>query len=92
MLAYHVGKAVRESRKEQGMTLSELAKRSGYSKTYVGEIEQGIKNPTLDALDAVAVALGTSVAGIVDLGERRKAIEGMTPEERLARIAELSRA
>jgi transcriptional regulator with XRE-family HTH domain len=92
MLARHVGKVVRERRKEQGMTLRELAKRCGYSKTYVGEIEQGIKKPTLTALEAVALALGTTVAEVVDLGERQKAIAGMTPEERLARIAELCRA
>ena len=39
-------------------TLQALADESGVSKSYLGDIEKGRKNPTTDVLEAIAEALG----------------------------------
>lgn len=44
-------------RSERGLTLQALANESGISKSYLGDIEKGRKNPTTDVIEAVAEAL-----------------------------------
>jgi transcriptional regulator with XRE-family HTH domain len=56
-LADYIGVTVRRLRAERGFTLQALADESGISKSYLGDIEKGRKNPTTDVLEAVAQAL-----------------------------------
>ncbi|MCZ7662145.1 MAG: helix-turn-helix domain-containing protein [Thermoleophilia bacterium] len=57
-LADYIGITVRRLRMERQYTLQALADESGISKSYLGDIEKGRKNPTTDVLEAVAEALG----------------------------------
>ena len=53
------GQALRERRKENGFTQEELAHRSGYHSTYIGQLERGLKSPSLRAIVNLAAVLNT---------------------------------
>jgi len=53
------GQALRERRKEQGLTQEELAFQSGYHPTYIGQLERGAKNPSLRTIMSLASTLKT---------------------------------
>lgn len=59
-LADYIGSTVRRLRVEREFTLQALADESGVSKSYLGDIEKGRKNPTTDIIEAIADALGVS--------------------------------
>lgn len=63
-----IGAEVRARRQGQGLSLGELAGRSGVSTAMLSEIERGVKNPTLRIVVQIAAALGTTVAALI--GER----------------------
>jgi transcriptional regulator with XRE-family HTH domain len=48
LISKQFGLAVRKYRTEAGLTQEALAERAGLHATYVGMVERGIRNPTLD--------------------------------------------
>ncbi|MFD9463350.1 helix-turn-helix domain-containing protein [Streptomyces sp. NPDC060027] len=52
-----VGLRLRELREAQGLSLSELARRSSIGKGTLSELESGRRNPTLETLYAVTTAI-----------------------------------
>lgn len=60
-----LGQAVRERRTDRGLTMQQLAEVSGLSFHSVYSLEHGRMLPSLPALDAVAVALGTSAVEVL---------------------------
>ena len=48
-------------RQAQGLTQVEFSEKCGFYQTYLSRIENGQANPTLNAMEVVAVALGLSV-------------------------------
>ena len=49
-------------RKEKGITLAEIAKKTGISIGYLSHLENGTrKNPSIEMMDKIAKALGKSV-------------------------------
>ena len=69
ILAKKVGKRIRDLRKKQGLTLSELgADRRGrvyFEKQYVWKMETGRVTPSLIALAHIARRLGTTLATLL---------------------------
>jgi transcriptional regulator with XRE-family HTH domain len=53
------GKVLREVRKGRGLSQEELAFESGYHPTYIGQLERGIKSPSLRTIMSLSVALNT---------------------------------
>jgi transcriptional regulator with XRE-family HTH domain len=51
------GKHLRKLREEKGWTQEELADRAGMHFTYIGQIERGVRNPSLVNLYKLARAL-----------------------------------
>lgn len=51
------GVHLRELRKKKGLTQEELADKAGMHFTYIGQIERGIRNPSLINLQKIAKAL-----------------------------------
>ena len=51
------GKAVRLARKSMGISQDSFADLSGLHRTYIGAIERGEKNPTLNSIFRLATAL-----------------------------------
>jgi len=52
------GKHLKKLRNEKGWTQEELAERAGMHFTYIGQIERGLRNPSLINLYKLARALG----------------------------------
>lgn len=55
------GDAVRERRRQMGLSQEELADRAGLDRTYLGGVERGERNVSLINIHAIAAALGDSV-------------------------------
>ncbi len=53
-----VGRNVRRARIEQGLTQEELADRANTSQFYISSLEAGRRNPTVETVHTLAVALG----------------------------------
>jgi len=49
-----------------------LAERAGLHQTYIGLIERGLRNPSLDAVDAIAGALGEQLSDLIVEAERAR--------------------
>lgn len=56
-MAETFGENVRRVRLERGMTLEALATEAGLAYSYMGGIERGQKNPTLDVVEQIAGVL-----------------------------------
>ncbi len=52
-----VGAQIRRRREQRGMASAELARRAGLSKATLSGLEAGNGNPTIETLDALAIAL-----------------------------------
>ncbi len=55
-----VARNVRRFRRERGLSLGELSRRSGLSKQTLSKVEQGIGNPTVETLSALGNAIDVS--------------------------------
>jgi len=70
-------------RQEKGLSAAELARQAKISKGYLSEIESGITpRPSADVLYRVAVALGTTVADLLDRQETRPVTRTVPPSLR----------
>ena len=54
---------------QQEITLEQLAERSGLRRTYIRELERGLKSPTLAAVTSMADALGKKSHQLVKAAE-----------------------
>lgn len=61
-----VAEAVRRERARAGISLTELARRAGVAKSTLSQLEQGVGNPGVETLWALAVALGVPFSRLVD--------------------------
>jgi len=62
-----LGKAIRQLRKERGMTQEALAQEAGVTVGHMSMIERGHSNPTWATVKAVAVALDSALAELAKL-------------------------
>ncbi|MDP9918544.1 transcriptional regulator with XRE-family HTH domain [Variovorax boronicumulans] len=65
-LAQKFGECVREMRLEMGLSQVEFGERCGFYQTYLSRIENGQANPTLNAVEVIANALGLTVFELFD--------------------------
>lgn len=56
------GKRVRELRLARSLTQEELAFKSGIHRTYMGSVERGERNPSLENIAAIARALNITLS------------------------------
>ncbi|MBP3038519.1 helix-turn-helix domain-containing protein [Bacillaceae bacterium Marseille-Q3522] len=64
MLGHHI----KRLRRMKGLSLNEMAKKSGVSKSYLSYIERGMqKNPSLQTLQKLANTLDTDVESLINL-------------------------
>jgi transcriptional regulator with XRE-family HTH domain len=60
-----VGANIKRLREAQGLSQEELAHRSGLHRTYVSQLERGVKNATIVSLAKIADGLKTSMTALV---------------------------
>ncbi len=62
---------IRRIRKEKNLSQEKLAENSGFDVNYIGALERGErKNPSLDALEKIAGALGVMVVDLLEVPEK----------------------
>ena len=74
-----LGSVVRSHRQAIGISQEELAECAGLHRTYIGSIERGERNVSLDNIDVIARALGTSAGEL--LTEADKFLNTREPTE-----------
>ncbi|MFJ8932306.1 helix-turn-helix domain-containing protein [Streptomyces sp. NPDC102340] len=65
-LGDEVGRRLKQLRVDSGLSLSELARRSGVGKGTLSELEAGRRNPTLETLYALTTVLGRPLSAVLD--------------------------
>ena len=75
-IAKTVGQRIRNYRMQLGYSQEKLAELSGCHPTYIGQVERGEKNATLESIEKIANALGVSLSTLFEMigsSESRKA-------------------
>jgi len=65
-LAKIVGQRIRNYRTQLGLSQEKLAELSGCHPTYIGQLERGEKNATLESIDKVASSLNISLSKLLE--------------------------
>ncbi|WP_038952346.1 helix-turn-helix domain-containing protein, partial [Bradyrhizobium japonicum] len=75
-----IGRRLKTLRTQAGMTLNELATRSGVSRAMIGRVERAQSSATAALLNKLCAALDVTLSDVVALAEK--------PPERLMRLAD----
>lgn len=81
--------SLRREREGAGLSVSELAKRSGLAKSTLSQLEAGNGNPSLETLWSLAMTLGIAVSRLI--GEARAPIQVIRAGEGKAAISDNGR-
>ena len=75
--APEIGSRLQALRKQQGLSLDDLAARSRISRSMLSQVERGLANPTFATLWALTQALGIDISALIGdaADEREQAIE-----------------
>jgi XRE family aerobic/anaerobic benzoate catabolism transcriptional regulator len=76
-----LGKRIRSLRRLKDYSQEQLAEKAGISGKYVGEIERGQANISIDVLDNLSKALEISISSLLDFeheSERKELIKKLT--------------
>ncbi len=65
-LSKQLGACIRELRLQTGQSQVEFGERCGFYQTYLSRVENGQANPTINAIEVVANALGLTVFELFD--------------------------
>lgn len=71
-LRVKLGRTVRRLRRDAGFSQESFADKCGVHRTYMGAVERGETNISLDSLERIARALGTTVGRLVLEAEKDK--------------------
>ncbi len=93
-----VGKQVRELRRRAGLTLRTLAVETGFSASFVSQLERGPVSPSIHSMEKIAGSLGTTLAhlfagaedadgGLVMRARDRKALNSFWSRARVEALA-----
>ena len=72
-LAQQFGECVRDMRRARQWSQVVFAERCGFYQTYLSRIETGQANPTLNAMDVIADALGVTIFDLFETMRARQA-------------------
>ncbi|TKH45109.1 helix-turn-helix transcriptional regulator [Paenibacillus sp. FSL R10-2782] len=71
-IAERIGIVVRELRKGQGLTQQELADEIGTSFSYIGRVERGESNVTIETITKITNALNIEFFDFMSLGKKQE--------------------
>ena len=60
---------LRQARKVEGLSQEDLAELAGLHRTYIGSVERGERNISLENIDRIATALGEPMAKLMPAPE-----------------------
>lgn len=61
-----LGDKIRERRLKKELTQEELAHRADLDYSYINQIENGKRNPSMEAVEKIAKALGVKAKDLID--------------------------
>lgn len=73
------GKTVKALRLASGVSQEAFADKCGFARSYMSRIERGGANPSLDAVEVLAVALGVEVKALFETSTTKAATKPMAP-------------
>lgn len=65
-IAKFIGQRIRNYRMQQGLSQEKLSELSGCHPTYIGQIERGEKNATLESVEKIASALNIPLSQLFE--------------------------
>jgi transcriptional regulator with XRE-family HTH domain len=98
LVTVDAGEILRNTRRDRGLTQSELARRAGTTQTYISRIERGAVSPSLSTLERLLCAMGRRLIARVEplppgnasVTQLRADVRGLTASQRVAQATELS--
>ena len=66
------GRAVRQLRTARGISQEALADEIGIHRTYIGDVERGLRNLGLLNVDRIATSLGTDLVGLMQVVQQER--------------------
>ena len=82
-----IGKKVRELRKANNLTMSELANICKISQSYISDLENGkIKNPSISKIYRISNALGAPTGYLLDIEKKTYDLTDHKTKERISKI------
>ncbi len=77
-IAKVLGQRIRHYRTSKGLSQEKLAELSGCHHTYIGQLERGEKNATIESIEKIAVALRISLSTLFEnLGAQQNEAESI---------------
>lgn len=73
------GLKLRESRKRMGLTLEDVSQKTGFTKSFISQIENGKNSPSIASLKKICHSLGTSVSELFE--SERKVVHILHQED-----------
>lgn len=73
MIEESFGRVLRELRRSRGLSQDKLADLTDTHRTYISQLERGLRSPSLRTLTAVAAALSISIRDLMGLVEDEEA-------------------
>jgi transcriptional regulator with XRE-family HTH domain len=64
--ASHRGALIREKRRLNSLTLTDLAQKTGLSISFLSQVETGVTNPSVNSLRKIALALGAPLSSFFE--------------------------
>lgn len=75
ILTQTIGCRLRRYRQERGYSQEALAELAGLHPTYIGQVERGEKNVTIDSLAKISGALGVPLSQLFEVAEEARVAE-----------------
>ena len=63
------GKNVRFFRLARGISQEELAHEADSNRTYISDLERGTRNPSLEVVERIAIALNVTMGDLLDIDQ-----------------------
>ncbi len=60
------GAKLRDMRKKLGMTLEDISQKTGFTKSFISQIENGKNSPSISSLKKICYALGTTISELFE--------------------------
>lgn len=73
MIEESFGRVLRELRRSRGLSQDKLADLTDTHRTYISQLERGLRSPSLRTMEAVAAALSISIRDLMGLVEDKEA-------------------
>ena len=72
IVSLEVARLLRKERARRGISMNRLAEKSDLSRAMVSYVERGIRNPTLDTLLRIAIALDVDLWELLKKASKRE--------------------